>query len=686
MATPQIEQPAEGTVPVSSSANCIAPELAPPLVFTQDVMPLLSAGEYLSRFRAHDASLYKSLLVVLALFAFWLAIESSYARFNELNAKHRTLGVQKKELKDSNRRGSGIKSLLATTDVVSDPEHASKDVLERVPDHSGSRPTPGEVPPKAVDDRMQEIKESKKEIENLKREAVQLSIIGTNLPSRLHYAPAIWLLALIAWMLFFLSARRAAHRNLAAYHTGLPAAERALGAAGEGKFWLAPIPAQIRLQAGQPGVVATPSVTREELCMLLGWNNESLRWSRGKLFVLALAMLILIARLTGIASAVGSERAVTDLEFTPPEWSVFGLPLTFLLAVLATGLLWFLIRGAAPAPIPSKPMAFRRAVIIGGMLAASGVLLAAGTWTFRERITTALGYRFDSLGRLVRKSPRYMTKQQKDKRRKNRNVWLQVRERSSLVFTDRKRKADKKVALHFADKAGRMRLHSVLPRTKAGSLVSVDLGTITKWLAETPVPNQAANRRPAGLTPAKELPLSPSRTTPFEEIALDRAGSNDLDEACRYLLEGARLTLQKSEPNLRILDLLAGLALKTVDPGKYLDPLIKLAETQLDRERSVRANTGPGAMASPAAAASGKNRRGKPRRPHKSPPEWVADALEIRLGNWRNSGSKWYRRWSTRYVWWHHPTQTRLCSWARKKKMTQPPPNPEVRQRAIQLL
>lgn len=95
MATPQSKWPAEGAVPVSSSAEYIAPELDAPPVSTQSVMPLLSASEYLKRFQAHEASLYKSLLVVLALFAFWLAIESGYARFNDLHAKHSALVVQK---------------------------------------------------------------------------------------------------------------------------------------------------------------------------------------------------------------------------------------------------------------------------------------------------------------------------------------------------------------------------------------------------------------------------------------------------------------------------------------------------------------------------------------------------------------------------------------------------------------
>lgn len=121
MATPQIEQPAAGAVHASSTAEYMAPELPVP---TQNDVPLLSAGEYLKRFQAHETSLYKSLLVLLALFAFWLAIESNYARFNDLDRVDTRLSNARSALDKLNQLNARP---LATFGNSDDPEPTSSD-------------------------------------------------------------------------------------------------------------------------------------------------------------------------------------------------------------------------------------------------------------------------------------------------------------------------------------------------------------------------------------------------------------------------------------------------------------------------------------------------------------------------------------------------------------------------------
>lgn len=49
-----------------------------------EYQPLLSADEYKKRIEAAQSSIHKSLLILLALLAFLLAIENSYSRFTEL--------------------------------------------------------------------------------------------------------------------------------------------------------------------------------------------------------------------------------------------------------------------------------------------------------------------------------------------------------------------------------------------------------------------------------------------------------------------------------------------------------------------------------------------------------------------------------------------------------------------------
>lgn len=257
MTTPSIEQPKEEVTTTLGPAEYLAPELSAPQFLAHKAVPLLKPGEYLKRFEAHDASLHKSLLVLLALLAFWLAIESSYGRFNDLLAEDSKLRAEKSELKPylRERREDG-RRIPATSSgskqAVADPIREVDNLPEQATTAEARREQ-AEERKEAIKEKKEAIRERKKEIEDLKREAVQLSIIGTQLPSRLHYAPSIWLAVLIGWMLFFLGARRAAHRNLAACHAGLSAAERMLGAAGEGKFWLAPIPSRIWLQAWGSG-------------------------------------------------------------------------------------------------------------------------------------------------------------------------------------------------------------------------------------------------------------------------------------------------------------------------------------------------------------------------------------------------------------------------------------------------
>lgn len=225
----------------------------------------LKTDEYFKRLESAQSAIGKSLLAMLALVAFWLSIENSYYKYVRLEAE------QTNQAKLAGVRGSILEALkdngLVTTQRLSalgasfgtagsGKATASLDLgNDSVDDFCGN------PPPLLTTDALRSVKRQCKEfadnkarldrieerIVKLQEEPLDLSILGTKIPSRLAVAAEVWLIALLIWISYFEAKRSAAHCNLAALHLGMSLEERAFGTIPGGSFWLSPVPTSLRV-------------------------------------------------------------------------------------------------------------------------------------------------------------------------------------------------------------------------------------------------------------------------------------------------------------------------------------------------------------------------------------------------------------------------------------------------------
>lgn len=156
-------------------------------------------------------------------------------------------------------------------------------------------------------------------------------------------------------------------------------------------------------------------------------------------------------------------------------------------------------------------------------------------------------------------NPRFISKEKKEKRRKNRVIEVQTTYLAQFVVM----KSAKSQSLHFSSREGIVRLAS--PMTNAHVLAPTTDAEATQSLAGNAV-----------------------RTQPWlwEYAALTRIENGEVDQAIAILEAGAKQAMQHEPVNMRIFDLLAGVSARQ---GRDLETV-----AQLTRAGNESTNVDPG--------------------------------------------------------------------------------------------
>jgi hypothetical protein len=616
-----------------------------------DGLGLAVAEEYRKRFESAQSSISRSLLVLLGLIAFWLAIENSYSTFLEIAQAHASLRLADARFQKLLAKKNAELALIARSIAAGTGEDTRK------PASIEQRYQP------LVDSAQSKSNELRDKISKLKHEAVDLSIVGTKLPSQLSYAPTIWLATLLGWLLFFEAKRTIAHSNLAAYRLTLARSDPIFGAAVEGGIWLSPLPAQIDL----PSRANRIPVSHDDLLWTLGITRRVEIRQHLLLVLVAIGIALVVLRNGYIAYDMCGDFAL-EQGFTPRGWQLPGTVISVFLSLVCLGRLARLVFPFGPSRHPRETAVLSRREILGGIASAT---IAGALWRYRGSFsatsTGALSGTLLGQGRPNPHSPRFRKLEIKARRKANAHVLVTVPNAVALMFSNRQRQSGphkrgrREVTLHFANRDHVVRFFSAA-RT-ARHLSALPLETAEKWV-DLSSQRRARSFRQAPSAGPTELPLNAARTSALEQMAIARVEAGDMEGACRFLLVGARLTLQSQTPNLRLLDLLAGLAVRSAGSQRFLQALIGLTEARTTR---LRRPAGQGVKIA-------AKERG-------------LLLLETRVHKWRDQGSSWFRRWSNaaRPVWWHHPAETRPFESTRIQQGKDSRRIPTMRQRPIKI-
>ncbi|HET9638582.1 MAG TPA: hypothetical protein VFP12_05185 [Allosphingosinicella sp.] len=645
----------------------------------------LAADKYRERLEAHQVSLSRSALVILALVAFWLAMEGGYARFEEGKEAlvSRTLlsaALSKASQAEWSRQqksefatpGGGAKKTpprqqelgapgkapvaapMAAADAATNQAQAPADdpkIRESAAAHSATSPAAKDNATAAqgvqsAAELKAEIGEINRKLEELRRASVTLSIAGTNLPPQLSLAPVVWLAALAVWLMYFDVKRSSAHLNLFAYHRALPPGDRRkLGGAGEGALWLAPLPEALPkglISPDEETLAPLDDETLQEVRSLIGWDKHTEPRYRAALLFIALLIAAIALRVAWIGIDLTSAPAVV-LKIVGPFWKIAG-PVLVVSLVMVSGIYLTQLTTTAgqtrnvAASIPVS----RRAVLGGGVatLIFGGLFAQSRDWlpkNLLSRIGPSGGRKAVGL-----KRPRFVSEEQKQARLARYRILAIPSDKGvgregfyrSLRASPRSRKAKSWMTIHAADGKGRIRLFSAadaIPQMKA---LSADL--LLKHISNVRPQN-------SGEPPLEKLPVNANATTAFELAAMKhlrvavytQPGAlrvSPLIQACNILRGGVLACLEGNarKPNLRLLDLLAGLAVRYDMPGRLNDLISLLSD---ERFAAVRSSW----LA---------KRKGQ-----------TIDPVEQRIGTWRNPDSKWRQRWATEKRRWELPSE-----------------------------
>jgi hypothetical protein len=580
---------------------------------------LLGAREYLARLQGAQSAMQRSLLVLIGLIAFWLAIENIYQRYNDLH------------------EGRALQNLLSYQ-INSDQNDLGK-IEKRAPNLSAEDTVDKENLEDRIERAKGKIEEISKDAKDLRRQSVNLSLASTALPSTLSFAPSFWLLTLFCWILYFTNRRASAHRNLAALLCSIKPQDRAFGVAGEGSVWLAPLPKSVQIETGaENGNV----VDHRDILYALGWDRLTERNYRMIVFALTAGTLTLTGRVLFLALQFTSAFAV-DQKLVGASWRMPGTIVSVLLGCLCMMTVITLLARASGGGDSDPLRRSRRMFVSGGVGVGIALMVGldrdglAGAWTewliagpkTARRGATSFPY-----------SPRYVTKDKKARRTYNRRVVQPVGFANTLAYSSRPpqdgRTRRTKVALHFADKAGKVRFSSILRGDKY--LVQLEDDAAIDW----------ANKGSESTDAFNYLPVAGTGTWVWEAVALARIEEQDSDGACKLLLAAVKVMVDRNIPvwNWRLCDLAAGLAVRSKRED-FLAQLIAL----------------------------GDSRKGASARQQ--------NAWDARVKSWQTS--EWRKRWTdhTKPVWWHHPTETRTWTGPGSKSLQLA--SPQIRQRPVRI-
>ena len=163
---------------------------------------------------------------------------------------------------------------------------------------------------RTLDQLTERLKGNRQRIEKLKSEAVNLTVAGTEMPSRLSYAPTLWLAALFGWLVFFGIFKLRAQKNLAAAVAAYGNKSIPFGLAQVSSIWLAPLPERecLRLPSG-----GSEAISREKMLGFLGWTEAEAHRTKRVAQLIWLGIFFLGGgRLVLIAAEVNSGFAVEE--------------------------------------------------------------------------------------------------------------------------------------------------------------------------------------------------------------------------------------------------------------------------------------------------------------------------------------------------------------------------------------
>jgi hypothetical protein len=575
----------------------------------------LSYERYVERFARDIASLQRLWLVPLALAAFWLAIENSYQSFKTLLAENQMLEreqdqEQKSQETLTNRRVETERSARAAIapvnpDLRDDARERAlsehRRALEIAVAEQVERGTRSQR--QRVDDQQERVKQRDETVRRLKQEAVNLQVVGTQMPSRLNYAPTLWLTALLAWLLYFESLRARAQKQLAAAVADYGPKPAPFGVAADSSVWITPIPDEILLRVShEPG---SERVTRTEMLTFLGWSaaDDQRSWHFALLAWAVLAALVV--RVLWIAAMVNSQTAL-DVSFTSGVGALLNTGAVALLVPLCLWALWSLAF-VAPETRDQDLFFVRRELFrLGGPVLTLAVLMNAtkAIALFRGQASE----RPKAAAEAVPRSPRFISRQVKNARRQRRRVQADGARPGELFVTlPPARDGGLAAARIFrgASRDGRVRFHSATAGlNRLRRLAPEPFRRLTENLQRRRAPDTVA-------------------AASLEAAALAFLEQRKLGPACDILMGACRLTIAARRPNLRVFDLLMGLAVRYPPATAYRDEILR----SLEQLRATQLHSEP------------------------------LQPLFARERAWRTEG--WGRRWrSPRPIMWGHPFDT----------------------------
>jgi len=549
-----------------------------------------SAERYLDQYKAIMALVGRLSLSLMGIIAFWMAIE--------INHEHREQIVH---AQDELKRGE-----YTSLSFYKIAKGGGDYTLAQRADFT-----------KKADEQSNKNDEIRKDVKDLRKENVAFSILGTTILSPAGFGPLIWLASVLIIALMIHVKRTAAVEALAAYLNRVPPKSDVALAAGDGSMWLAPLPIAVRPPNARE---SDRPVSRDELCTVLGWTEEM--DSQYRIIQLMIFGLIGLGMVRVTTIYFYASAHVLPGEDAP----LLGqLPRTFACLLLVLLCLWsfFLLLERKDQSKPHHGY----------------VPVGKGRWLRRDALAVfaaaaiAGGIAIPREVRLHSKRwPRFVSAR-KRARRNLREVFANTRFPPGRLIVATPRRRPSLPALFVSSSHGKVRLPRLWPSSRPdGPIGSSELRA---WMD---VHRGMAGKGSTGDWTGK-IVFDRKQSVMIEAAALSIL-EHDPHEACTLLLLGAELCFRACTRkgdvaphpmNLRLLDLLAGLAVRKGYRETHLQPLLAL-------------------IADPTIAKF----LGQPRYVQSGKMHTDFDRIKQRMDRWRTG--KWEKRWTAPTpVYWHYP-------------------------------
>jgi hypothetical protein len=638
--------------------------------------PLLKPEQYRARFQAAQSAMHRSLLFLLALIAFWFAIEGQYAGFRSFH-----LSAERLADKEASRRLDRI-HLQRLKDAVASAQAAVKrDQTDCAKEESGNDYSCRRF--KFAKEEMESFKvkfdtkdtERKETITKAEQAATTLldgsstlAVTGTSIAVPTMLAPLAWLTALVIWCSYFARKRRSALEAAGAFIVAARHDDTAIewGALGDGSLLLAPLPSAVTVFRHSPDACVAAS----ELRHALGWPDGALAPA-----LLSYAVLVLLvgsmARVLLVSLDVTGEL-LTQLTQRSEVVSFLAAALSIVLCVGISAFYTFWLTCNAVTETRRTIDRRRRNIFLAtGAAGVTSLGMLFGFFHSRARVSASLGLaeRLPDLvaGRLVPlRSPRFIPDAVKAKWQAQHQFVAKVGTAKQFVVSDRdpKRHHRYDVAVHYANAEGSVRLFCAAKSVQ--HMQPVDDDTIRLWI-QTGWERGEDKQAPVAGAPAAiaTYGLQPDAVV-FEAAVLDRIEEGRLKEAISLLHMATRST-----GSLRLLDLLAGCAIRHPESAPSIEDVVDILKQRYEFMGSL-------AVRRDDESHSDKDIKDAER---------IRKRIRERLVKWQDEHGPWYRRWSDhcRPIWWHHPLELREIGETGGPILGRTPTKPGARQRPVRI-